>query len=58
MLVDAYGRTFTYAVTEMFVVAPDAVWITEQATGHTLTLFTCHPIGSDAQRLVVRATLL
>ncbi len=58
VLVDAYGRTFTYAVTEMFVVAPDAMWITEQASGHTLTLFTCHPIGSDAQRLVVRATLL
>ncbi len=58
LLVDAYGRSFTYAVTEMFVVAPDAVWITEQTAGHTLTLFTCHPIGSDAQRLVIRAALV
>jgi sortase A len=57
VLVDVGGRAFTYRVTEMFVVNPDAIWITEQAPGHTLTLFTCHPIGSAAQRLVVRATL-
>ena len=56
-LVDAGGRTFHYVVTQMFVVTPDAVWITEQTPGHTLTLFTCHPLGSSAQRLVVRATL-
>jgi sortase A len=57
VLVDAGGRVFTYTVTEMFVVNPDAMWITEQSPGHTLTMFTCHPIGSSAQRLVVRATL-
>ena len=57
ILLDDFGRPFTYKVTEMFVVNPDAMWITEQAPGHTLTLFTCHPIGSSAQRLVVRATL-
>jgi sortase A len=56
-LVDASGRTFTYTVTEMFVVNPDAMWITDQRPGHTLTLFTCHPIGSSAQRLVIRAVL-
>jgi sortase A len=58
VLVDAAGRPFTYAVTDMFVVDPSAMWITRQAPGRTLTLFTCHPIGSAAQRLVVRATLL
>ena len=57
VLVDAFGRRFAYSVTEMFVVTPDAMWITEQTAGRTLTLFTCHPIGSDAQRLVVRARL-
>ena len=57
VLVDAGGHAFTYTVTEMFVVNPDAMWITEQRPGHTLTIFTCHPIGSSAQRLVVRATL-
>jgi sortase A len=57
ILIDTLGRPFTYKVTEMFVVNPDAMWITEQSPGHTLTIFTCHPIGSSAQRLVVRATL-
>ncbi|MBK5289306.1 MAG: class E sortase [Acidimicrobiia bacterium] len=57
-LVAADGRPFHYVVTELFVVTPDAVWITEQTPGHTLTLFTCHPLGSSAQRLVVRATLV
>jgi sortase A len=56
-LVDALGRSFTYHVTEMFVVDPTAMWITEQTPGHTLTIFTCHPLGSSAQRLVIRATL-
>src|SRR4051794_6153512 len=56
-LSDQSGRVFTYRVTEMFVVNPDAMWITDQKPGHTLTIFTCHPIGSSAQRLVVRATL-
>ncbi len=50
-------HTLTYTVTELFVVAPDAVWITEQTPGHNLTLFTCHPLGQSSQRLVVRATL-
>ena len=57
VLSDAAGRQFTYTVTETFVVKPDAMWIADQTPGHTLTLFTCHPIGSAAERLVVRATL-
>jgi sortase A len=57
VLTDSAGRQFAYAVTEMFVVQPDAMWITDQMPGHTLTLFTCHPIGSSAERLVIRATL-
>ena len=56
-LVDGAGHAFHYAVTEIFVVDPSAVWITEQTPGHTLTIFTCHPLGSSAQRLVIRATL-
>ena len=53
----AGDSTLTYTVTELFVVAPDAMWITEQTPGHTLTLFTCHPLGQSSQRLVVRSTL-
>jgi sortase A len=57
-IVDGASRTFNYSVTEMFVVDPSAMWITEQKPGHTLTLFTCHPLGSSSQRLVIRATLV
>jgi sortase A len=57
LLHDQAGHVFTYHVTEMFVVNPDAMWITDQKPGRTLTIFTCHPIGSSAQRLVVRAAL-
>ena len=56
-LVGGFGITYHYTVTEMFVVAPTAMWITEQTPGRTLTIFTCHPLGSSSQRLVVRATL-
>lgn len=57
VLTDTAGRQFVYKVTELFVVKPDAMWIADQTAGHTLTLFTCHPIGSAAERLVVRAAL-
>lgn len=57
VVTDASGRQFVYKVTESFVVKPDAMWIADQAPGHLLTLFTCHPIGSAAERLVIRATL-
>ena len=56
-LVGGFGISYHYTVTEMFVVEPTAMWITEQTPGHTLTIFTCHPLGSSSQRLVVRATL-
>lgn len=52
------SRTFTYSVTELFVVEPSEVWITEQTPGRTLTLFTCHPLGQATHRLVVRAQLI
>ena len=56
-LVGGFGISYHYTVTEMFVVAPTAMWITEQKPGHTMTIFTCNPLGSSSQRLVVRATL-
>ncbi len=56
-LVGGFGISYHYTVTEMFVVEPTAMWITDQKPGHTLTIFTCHPLGSSSQRLVVRATL-
>ncbi len=56
-LVNSLGVSYRYTVTELFVVEPTAMWITEQAPGRTLTLLTCHPLGQSSQRLVVRAAL-
>jgi sortase A len=50
--------TYTYHVTSTQVVPNTALWIVDQHPGRTLTIFTCHPIGSAAQRLIVRAELM
>jgi sortase A len=57
VLADDSG-TYTYHVTGLQVVPNTALWIVDQKPGRTLTIFTCHPIGSAAQRLVVRAELV
>jgi sortase A len=49
------GTRYVYRVTEMGVVDPSATWIVRQEPGFMLTLFACHPKGSAAQRIVVRA---
>src|SRR5690606_21405806 len=51
------GSRHAYAVTEQFVVQPDALWIVDPLPGEMLTLFACHPKGSARQRIVVRAAL-
>jgi sortase A len=50
--------TFTYAVTGSEIVDDSALWIVDQAPGRTITLFACHPVGSTAQRYVVRGSLV
>jgi sortase A len=52
------GSRHVYAMTEQFVVYPDALWVVDQAPGRTLTLFACHPKGSARQRIVVRGVLV
>lgn len=56
LLRDATG-SYHYSVTAVEVVPATAMWIIDQHEGRTLTIFTCHPIGSSAQRLIVRAAL-
>ena len=57
ILSDSSG-TYTYHVTSVEVVPNTALWIVDQHPGRTLTIFTCHPIGSSAQRLIVQAQLM
>ncbi len=56
VLTDSTG-SYYYSVTNVQVVPNTALWIVDQHPGRTLTIFTCHPIGSAAQRLIVQAEL-
>ncbi len=56
LLTDTTG-VYHYSVTSVEVLPATALWIVDQHPGRSLTIFTCHPIGSSAQRLVVHADL-
>lgn len=49
--------TVRYLVTETLIVAPSEVWVAGPSDHAELTLTTCHPEGSDRQRLVIKASL-
>ena len=51
------GIRSTYRVTGSLVVRPEDSWIADQTPAFTGTLYACHPIGSQAERLVVRLAL-
>lgn len=59
---DRAGDRHTYRVVDERIVAPTDVWVVGEeprgASGPTLTLTTCHPRFSAAQRLVVFAELV
>ena len=47
--------TFTYKMTKQEIVKPTDTWIVNPTQTATLTLFACHPPGSAAKRIVIRA---
>jgi len=47
--------TYTYKMTKQEIVKPTDVWIVNPTPTATLTLFACHPPGSAAKRIVIRA---
>jgi sortase A len=51
------GTRWTYELTSVEIVAPDAMHIVEQTPERTATLFACHPKGSAAQRIVAHFRL-
>ncbi len=61
-VMDRQGREWTYAYREQRIVAPTDVWVVgEDPLGDgapTITLTTCHPRGSAAQRLIAFGELL
>lgn len=48
---------YVYIVNRIEIVKPDALWIIDQSTTATATLFACHPPGSTRERIVVFADL-
>ncbi len=53
--VDWRGTTYRYRVRESKVVTPEQIEILQATTDDILTIFTCTPLFSSAQRLVVIA---
>ena len=47
--------TYTYKMTKQEIVKPADTWIVNPTPTATLTLFACHPPGSAAKRIVIRA---
>ena len=47
-----------YAVRQILIVAPTDVWVAGNMDGAWLTLTTCHPRFSAAQRLIIQAELI
>ena len=52
----AAGR-FVYRVVRTDIVTPDTRWIINQTAAYTATLFACHPVGSETERIVVSLQL-
>ncbi len=52
------GTRSTYRVTGNLVVRPADSWIADQTPAYTATLYACHPVGSTAERYVVRLELV
>ncbi len=52
------GTTYKYRVSEIFTITPDEVWVLGTDGSAIITLITCHPKGSNTQRLIVRGVLV
>jgi len=51
-------NSYTYTVTEVFVVEPEEIWVLDDVPGmRTITLVTCTPIRVASHRLIVRGEL-
>ncbi|WP_067480063.1 class E sortase [Actinomadura hibisca] len=66
IVIESLGETFTYRVTQQKIIPPTAQEVLapvpfrpdETARRSVMTLITCHPKGSDLQRLVIMAALV
>lgn len=52
------GKQYTYLIEKNFIVQPDQIEILDNTARPTLTVFTCNPVYSTKERLVITATLI
>jgi sortase A len=57
ILVQPSGVRRAYKVRQIWVVNPNDVSVLDPTPEPSVTLITCHPVGSDASRLIIRAVL-
>lgn len=55
--IETLEGTYTYTVTESFVVEPKEVSVLDTMEGYNLTLITCTPLFIGSHRLIIRAAL-
>ena len=55
---DGSGFEVMHRVSDTFIVDPTDLWITYDTGASTLTMFACHPKGSERFRIMVRADLV
>jgi LPXTG-site transpeptidase (sortase) family protein len=58
MILTTPSGRFVYQVTGHMIVAPEDVWITAPTPAPTITIYACHPKGSERQRYVVMGRLV
>lgn len=52
------GKIYKYRVFEEIIVKPNAIEILDNTADPILTIFTCHPVYSTKERLVIKAMLI
>lgn len=58
IIVKRDNNTYTYNVTESFVVTPKDTWVLNQTSDAQITMITCTPIGTYTHRLIVKGVLI
>ncbi len=57
IMVESEKQTYTYTVTEKFVVEPEDTWVLDSGDDAEITLITCTPIRIATHRLIVKGIL-
>ena len=57
IIVQEKKAKFTYEITDIFIVEPTEMWVTDKSEEKIITLITCEPIETGTHRLIIRGKL-